>query len=666
MTSPGAEDAPAEAGRDGEGVMRLSGAGAALLGWLAAAVVNAANLAFAPLRRGGAGERLLHLAYDLGHTLALGLGAFGAVLLVARFGPKRPSFRLLLLGVPSVALAVWLLSEDLGGAAERLSGSESTLAVTLLCAVVGLSVPLASLAARLPKKPKVRAAPLLVGAAFLGLNEHVLVNGYPTVHVWLALTGATLLGAAAAGLPLGRRLSAVASWLTPKRSRITLAIAGALALVTLTVRPPGGVELALLERDTAFLAAPLTDLHAPKERSGKTKVPRELEPWFAPRAGRKDVPPSRARVLPPGGIVIVVTVDALRADALSPRYRKRLPNFTDMMKKGVTFTQARSFGSGTRVSLAALLTGRYQSMLRWTNPESLRRTLERDELPRLPQLLAPHGVRTVSASGLPRVFSPSLGIVNGFQESKLIDDGDAMKGTPEIVEHLLEQLKRQGPGPLFFYTHLLDPHFPYYRHRDGPKGAEASYRQEIEYLDGFLGRIRNGIRELGLTERTLLMVSADHGEGFGEHGIRGHNKALYEVMVHVPLLVEGPGLEPRTVTTRVSMMDIGPTALDALGVATPGYFMGESLVPMLAGEAGPRHRPIFMSGPNMEALLFQDGIKVMLRTKPRTEEVYDIDEDPKEESNLRDTEEGAERAALARAYSEAHRWPQGLPPRPLR
>jgi choline-sulfatase len=264
------------------------------------------------------------------------------------------------------------------------------------------------------------------------------------------------------------------------------------------------------------------------------------------------------------------------------------------------------------------------------------------------------------------VLAPNIGIVRGFQESKVFDDGEALKGTPEVVEHLLEQLRRQGPGSLFFYTHLLDPHYPYYRHRDGPKGPEASYRQEVEYVDGQIGRIRKGIHDLGLAGRTLLVVSSDHGEGFGEHGIRGHNKPLYEVMVHVPLLVEGPGLTPRTVSTRVSMMDIGPTVLDVLGVPTPGWFMGESLVPLLTGEEAKKHRPVLMSGPSTEALLFQDGIKVILRDKPRTEEVYDLEKDRGEESNLRDTTVGAERAALARAYVKAHTWPNGKPPRAFR
>jgi hypothetical protein len=650
--------------RDGEGAKRVPGAVAALLGWLVVALANAFGLFRITLQPGGGGERLLHHLFDFGHVLSLGLVALGVVVFVAKFGPKRPLWQGLLLAALSVPAAVWLLAEDLGGLTERTVGQDAVWSLRFLCAAIGLSVPLAWATHRLPENPWVRLPFMLAGVTFIAVNDHVLVNGYPDVHRWLALTGATLVGASATGLPLRPSHVALARRFTPRRVRTALVALAALAVASLAVPLPSGVELAMLERDTAFLAEPVADLHVSSAHADDERIPRELRPWFTPRAGRKDVPPSSVRLLPEGGIVIVVTVDALRADALSPRFRKRLPTFTDMMKSGVTFSEARSFGSGTRVSIAALLTGRYQSMLLWTNPKSLRRTLERDELPKLPELLSPHGVRTVSATGLPRVFSPSLGIVNGFQESKLIPDDEVLKGTPEIVDHLLEQLKRQGPGPLFYYTHLLDPHYPYYRHRDGPKGPEASYRQEVEYLDGQLGRIRQGIRDLGLSERTLLIVSADHGEGFGEHGLLGHNKALYEVLVHVPLIVEGPGLTPRTVTTRVSMMDIGPTVLDVLGVPTPGYFMGESLVPLLVNGDMKTHRPIFMSGPKMEALVFQDGIKVIMRKK--IEEVYDLENDPEEQSNLRNTPKGAERAALARAYSEVHRWPAGVPPREVR
>jgi hypothetical protein len=658
--------APAITGRENDEGQRLSGPVAALLGWVVVGLANVVSIARIPLRRTPLEERLLHHLFDFGQMLALGIAFYGAVWLVTRFGPKRLHFRALLLAGLSVAASVGLLGEDLGGLAERLVGPDASWGLVLSCAVVGLTVPAAWVGAMLlPQKPWLRLLPLLLGVAFVVANDRVLVNGYPDLHFWIAILGATSIGAGATGLPLGRSFVRFASRVTPRRARVALGALAALALLSIAVPPRSSIQLAMLERDTAFLATPLADLHAP-ELAGDVQIPRELKPWFVPRAGRADVPPSEKRLLPPGGIVIVITIDALRYDALAPRHRKRLPNLTAMMKEGVTFTQARSFGSGTRVSLAALLTGRYQGMLRWTNPHSPRRTLERDKLPRVPELLAPHGVHTVSAAGLPRVFATHLGIVSGFHESKVIDDGDAMKGTPEIVEHLLGHLKKQGPGSLFYYAHLLDPHFPYYRHREGPKGSREGYRQEVEYVDGFIGRIREAIRDHGLAQRTLLIVSSDHGEAFGEHGLHAHNKPLYEVMVHVPLIVEGPGLEPRTVSSRVSMMDIGSTVLDVFGVPTPGYFMGESLVPLLTGEKAKKHRPIFMSGPNSEALLFQDGIKVILRDRPRREEVYDIDEDPREEKNLRETPEGKERAALARAYSAVHRWPNGIPQVPLR
>jgi arylsulfatase A-like enzyme len=165
------------------------------------------------------------------------------------------------------------------------------------------------------------------------------------------------------------------------------------------------------------------------------------------------------------------------------------------------------------------------------------------------------------------------------------------------------------------------------------------------------------IDEHGLRDRTVLIVSSDHGEGFGEHGLYFHNKSLYEVMVHVPLLVQLPERKARTVHAHVSMMDIGPTVLDLFGVPTPGYFMAESLVPLLAGENPPADRPILMEKPTEFALLFPDGVKVMLKTRPVSEEIYDLSNDPDEENDLRDQlgAEGDRRVALARAYVAAHR-----------
>jgi len=156
-------------------------------------------------------------------------------------------------------------------------------------------------------------------------------------------------------------------------------------------------------------------------------------------------------------------------------------------------------------------------------------------------------------------------------------------------------------------------------------------------------------------------VTSDHGEAFGEHGLLRHNKPLYEVMVHVPMFIRVPGISPGALDAHVSLIDLGPTVLDLFGLSTPGNFMGESLVPLLAGNPPPPHRPIFMERATDMALLFADGIKVLLRTEPDSEEIYDVLRDPAEEDDLRDSlgSEGDRRVALTRAYHAAHRTPDG-------
>jgi arylsulfatase A-like enzyme len=237
-----------------------------------------------------------------------------------------------------------------------------------------------------------------------------------------------------------------------------------------------------------------------------------------------------------------------------------------------------------------------------------------------------------------------------------------------VIDAAIERLRRHDDGPLFYYAHLLDPHGPYVRHGKRANSPRKAYWSEVTHADRHLGRLRAAIRELGLADRTMLVVSSDHGEAFGEHGLYRHNKPLYEVMVHVPMLVEYPGVTPLVTDRHVSLMDLGPTILDVFGVPTPGYWMGESLVPLLAGESSPSRRPIAMGRPREDALLFADGMKVILRRGGSwSEEIYDLRRDPDEEDNLRDSlgRKGDRLVALAKKYTDVHRWPDGVrPPAP--
>lgn len=633
----------------------LSASLAALGGWLAVALGNAVSALRMPAGTDGAAGLGLELLFDLGHTLAIGLFAAVVTELWVRFGPRRAGAHFLALGAFAMLLGFLLLRDDLDGVAARLLGEERNLAVPVAigAALVALALPAALALGNVLGRPHRRWLGVVIGAALILSNDRLLVNGYAGVHALISGCAATLLAASVHGMEVGPRLGGALPW----RRSVVIALALAVpALVTLVVSPPRPVRARLLQRDTALIARFLPD--DVSGAAGSVAIPRELRPWYTPRSGRANVPPSRARLAPEGAIVLLVTIDALRMELLDPDHEKDAPNLHALMKRSVSFTQARSFGSDTRYSLAALFSGRHFTQLNWTWRSRLRPTLENDRLPRLPELLNSQGVRTVTGVSLPNMLVPRVGIVRGFQEQYLKDDSDKKAGTEEVIDHAIDMLHRQGQGPLFYFTHLIDPHAPYYKRDKEKRGTPYdAYLGEVTFADQHLGRLMKAIDDLGLRERTVLIVSSDHGEGFGEHGIHFHNKSLYEVMVHVPLFIQLPERKARTVDTHVSMMDIGPTVLDLCGAPTPGYFMGESLVPLLAGDPPPPNRPILMEKPTESAFLFPDGVKVLLRLRPVSEEIYDLSNDPDEETDLREElgPEGDRRVALAKAYVEAHR-----------
>jgi len=249
---------------------------------------------------------------------------------------------------------------------------------------------------------------------------------------------------------------------------------------------------------------------------------------------------------------------------------------------------------------------------------------------------------------------PRFGIVRGFDEQLDRTAELDRPRTEEVVDQAIERLRHQGPGPLFFYTHILDPHAPYHRYGAQVDTEYEAYLLEVSLADKHVGRLRKAVRELGLSDRTALIVGSDHGEGFGEHGVFHHNKTLYEVMVHVPLMVEMPGVKPRVVDQFVSLMDAAPTILDLFHVPTPGNWMADSLLPFLAGGRIDPNRVIFMDKQNESAMLFPDGLKVIRRGG--VEELYDVRKDPTEADNLWDSmgDEARRRMGLMQAYTDVH------------
>jgi arylsulfatase A-like enzyme len=212
-------------------------------------------------------------------------------------------------------------------------------------------------------------------------------------------------------------------------------------------------------------------------------------------------------------------------------------------------------------------------------------------------------------------LSESWGLARGFQSFHA--GGQEFART---VEQALEYVRHRDPrGPWFGFLHTYDVHCPYdppapYAGRFTSADAEPievagrcgnphfnqleltpgqvrflsdRYDDDVRRTDDALGALFAALEQLGLFEHTVVIVTSDHGEEFGEHGRVGHERTLYREALHVPLLVAAPGLEPRVVDEPVGLADVVPTVLELLGVEHQGSFDGRSLAPLLRGSVDP-------------------------------------------------------------------------------
>jgi arylsulfatase A-like enzyme len=394
--------------------------------------------------------------------------------------------------------------------------------------------------------------------------------------------------------------------------------------------------------------------HAPRPR---TPVAPPSSRWFRARDGEPPTPPTRRAPLPANPVVVLVTIDATRADAVNdPQNDALFPTLAEMKKRGVWFTDATAPGSQTAVSLSIAFSGRYFSELRWemfgVGPSRFAYAAD-DPTPRFPQLLTAAGVKTATWVSIIFLSEP-YGVARGFAEEKVVTSGRRHAAAKPIIDPLLERLRKVGPEPTFLYAHLTEPHEPYDRGRtDGTQWER--YLSEIAVADAQIGRVQKML-ESRFPGRGILVVSADHGEAFGEHGTKEHSKTIYEELLRVPLLIRGAGIAPRRVDEHVGLIDVGPTVLDLFGLPTPAVFQGQSLVPLLLGDRAPLERPVLAEGRLRRALYTPDGLKVIEDERRKVVEVYDLAKDPGELSNLWDVDRARSDRALAalQAFFAAH------------
>ncbi|MBM4360621.1 MAG: sulfatase-like hydrolase/transferase [Deltaproteobacteria bacterium] len=522
----------------------------------------------------------------------------------------------------------------------------------------GLGLVVAQLLGRLARacSREVVRTTLIAALAALVAHHVTLRDDYPNVHTGITWAAATVFGA-----PLAtdlRRLLEARPW----RLRVLLALAG----VGTLLEPSNAVRLELFRECGAVAPWVLarTVWRLPPETMAAPRLP--TSPQLDPR--RQVEPTARRAPLTSSPVVVLVTIDALRADVLSSReHEARLPNLTKLKQTGFYVSRAVAAGSQTSVSLASLFSGRTYSGQRWSlHGVGGARFLYPAEDPttRIPARLADSGVKSESFLAL-QFLDGDFGVARGFGVEHMLTSGRSHGPASAVMPPLLAALDHaRADEPRFLFAHLTEPHEPYDRGRVRVGTSWERYLSEVEVVDGWIGQLLDRMRA-HTAGRGYLIVSADHGEAFGEHGTTFHTKTLYDELLRVPLVIWGPRLSPRRCDTLASLTDLGPTVLDLFGAPVDPSSLGESLLPLMLHERpcdAPR-LPVVAEGRLRRALYTQEGLKVIEDHVHRTVEVYDLTRDPRELTNLY-PDDPRSRPALAalRATFEARALPNYRPP----
>ncbi len=582
----------------------------------------------------GVVARVEHAVWDLVLLFALGLGS--DLVIHGALSLRRAWLRWLALFAVGTLAMWWLVDRIFVRQADALlDGRFAKPLYALFILSSGAGITLCVFLGRLiAKHPKwyYRGPAVIASLAAGVINQLVFRDDYIELHTVAVWCGATLLGSV-----IG---PSFARFVEPKpepfRRRISLAC---VLVVLIALVPPSNRARLSLFRSPGGVGAWLfanVVWQVPSARLPHGDL--VAAHWLAPRT-EGDRAPSSSVVARAPSVVILITIDATRADAvLDPANEARFPNLSRMRREGVAFTQARSAGSQTAVSLTAMFAGKYFSEMRWGKVGKGATRFEyasMDETPRFPALLDAGQVKTFKVASL-TFLRNEFGVAPGFAEEKVVTSGRRHARGSEVTEPLLARIRNtKKSDALFAYAHLTEPHSPYDRGKLKQGPLWERYLSEITLADEYIGRVMQALSTSQLRDRAILIVSSDHGEAFGEHGTFEHTKTIYDEMLRVPLLVWGAGVTSREISTPVTLLDVGPTVLDVFGLPTPDWMAGESLVPLLAGQDVALTRPILAEG-RLRRALFVGDLKAIVDLRRKTVEVFDLANDPGELRNLWD------------------------------
>jgi arylsulfatase A-like enzyme len=369
--------------------------------------------------------------------------------------------------------------------------------------------------------------------------------------------------------------------------------------------------------------------------------------------------------------VLCIIVDALRADAVGAYgyNRATTPNIDGVAAEGLMMRRAYSPSNFTRGSITAMFTGRYASTLgiplaRWdlTQAEKMAfRVLTSaqlsagafpDSLPR--RLLAEDYV--VEHIGSNPFIQDGTAIGSSLGFTRVVSFNQRSRDTEAIAAHSMSFLERNSRRPFFLAVHFNNGHGPLRPPRrfqkifddpieNDPRIWSALYDGEIRYADEKIGLMMESLRRLGIEKNTLVVICADHGQGFETGHPKGHAHSLYDGETRVPFIMRLPEILPagKVLDAPVSLLDIYPTFLAAAGESPLGMLDGKSLINELRPKA--IATDLYLEGAGVRALvsndkksIVKDGPYERMRGREpadrgRFGEFYDLGEDPSEKAN---------------------------------
>jgi hypothetical protein len=512
---------------------------------------------------------------------------------------------------------------------------------TLGVAALG-GVAVWALAPALARLERVRPAlcAALVATTLLSLelaNRFILVRLYPAFHLGMA-AGALLL------LPLGAE--ALARWLGPAPPEPTGRVPPAFAavgvwLLSVALVVPSAHRLSRFDNFRLLITehAPLSG-RAVELAALVAPVPAEdtvdcdaipVQERAAHAACSEQAAEQSGRTLDlRNRDFLLISIDALRADHLgSYGYsRPTTPHIDALAHHAVVFEHAYAPTPHTSYSVTSLMTGKYM------RPLLLQGVAQDSDT--WAGLFRTYGYRT-AAFYPPAVFFIDPDRFQGFRDSFLgfeyrwVEFAEGQRRVQQVTDYLATA---PADKRLFTWVHLFAPHEPYENHPEFPFGERDldRYDSEIRSADETVGELVAAFR--ARRPNAVVIVTADHGEEFGEHGGHYHGTSVYEEQVRVPLLISAPGsLSARRVAEPVQTIDLLPTLLTALDIPKPPRLRGRDLGPLLAGKR-PEGKGLALAETDEQTLLAEGALRLICARKLGACQLFDVSHDGAERSDI--------------------------------